>query len=119
MCTTLFYYTCVYIYSLLNSCGYWTLNKYYYYYYYIYIVYYKSGTKQRQLIAKRHEAKAAYSQNEAKAAYSQIDDRTVFYKSCISSNLYLLILESTTTGTACFCKPIILHYEITMITKCK
>ena len=31
MCTTLFYYTCVYIYSLLNSCGYWTLNKYYYY----------------------------------------------------------------------------------------
>ena len=34
MCTTLFYYTCVYIYSLLNSCGYWTLNKYYYYYYY-------------------------------------------------------------------------------------
>ena len=35
MCTTLFYYTCVYIYSLLNSCGYWTLNKYYYYYYYI------------------------------------------------------------------------------------
>ena len=36
MCTTLFYYTCVYIYSLLNSCGYWTLNKYYYYYYYYY-----------------------------------------------------------------------------------
>ena len=35
MCTTLFYYTCVYIYSLLNSCGYWTLNKYYYYYYYL------------------------------------------------------------------------------------
>ena len=34
MCTTLFYYTCVYTYSLLNSCGYWTLNKYYYYYYY-------------------------------------------------------------------------------------
>ena len=31
MCTALFYYTCVYIYSLLNSCGYWTLNKYYYY----------------------------------------------------------------------------------------
>ena len=36
MCTALFYYTCVYIYSLLNSCGYWTLNKYYYYYYYYY-----------------------------------------------------------------------------------
>ena len=36
MCTTLCYYTCVYIYSLLNSCGYWTLNKYYYYYYYYY-----------------------------------------------------------------------------------
>ena len=36
MCTTLFYYTCVYIYSLLNSFGYWTLNKYYYYYYYYY-----------------------------------------------------------------------------------
>ena len=35
MCTALFYYTCVYIYSLLNSCGYWTLNKYYYYYYYL------------------------------------------------------------------------------------
>ena len=34
MCTTLFYYTCAYIYSLLNSCGYWTLNKYYCYYYY-------------------------------------------------------------------------------------
>ena len=34
MCTALFYYTCVYIYSLLNSCGYWTLNKYYYYYNY-------------------------------------------------------------------------------------
>ena len=34
MCTALFYYTCVYIYSLLNSRGYWTLNKYYYYYYY-------------------------------------------------------------------------------------
>ena len=34
MCTALFYYTCVYIYSLLNSCGYWNLNKYYYYYYY-------------------------------------------------------------------------------------
>ena len=33
MCTALFYYTCVYIYSLLNFCGYWTLNKYYYYYY--------------------------------------------------------------------------------------
>ena len=33
MCTALFYYTCVYIYSLLNSCGYWTSNKYYYYYY--------------------------------------------------------------------------------------
>ena len=33
MCTALFYYTCVYIYSLLNSCGYWTLNKCYYYYY--------------------------------------------------------------------------------------
>ena len=26
----------IYIYSLLNSCGYWTLNKYYYYYYYYY-----------------------------------------------------------------------------------
>ena len=38
MCTTLFYYTCVYIYSLLNSCGYWTLNKYYYYYYYYYSI---------------------------------------------------------------------------------
>ena len=37
MCTALFYYTCVYIYSLLNSCGYWTLNKYYYYYYYKYV----------------------------------------------------------------------------------
>ena len=36
MCTALFYYTCVYIYSLLNFCGYWTLNKYYYYYYYVY-----------------------------------------------------------------------------------
>ena len=37
MCTALFYYrpTCVYIYSLLNSYGYWTLNKYYYYYYYM------------------------------------------------------------------------------------
>ena len=33
MCAALFYYTCVYIYSLLNSCGYWTLNKYYYYYF--------------------------------------------------------------------------------------
>ena len=33
MCTALFCYTCIYIYSLLNSCGYWTLNKYYYYYY--------------------------------------------------------------------------------------
>ena len=33
MCTALFYYTCVYIYNLLNSCGYWTLNKYYYYYF--------------------------------------------------------------------------------------
>ena len=35
MCTALFYYTstCVYIYSLLNACGYWTLNEYYYYYY--------------------------------------------------------------------------------------
>ena len=33
MCTALFYYTCVYIYSLLNFCGYWTLNKYYYYYF--------------------------------------------------------------------------------------
>ena len=31
MCTALLYYTCAYIYSLLNSCGYWTLNKYYYY----------------------------------------------------------------------------------------
>ena len=36
MCTALFYYSCVYLYSLLNSCGYWTLNKYYYYYYYYY-----------------------------------------------------------------------------------
>ena len=32
MCAALFYYICVYIYSLLNSCGYWTLNKYYYYF---------------------------------------------------------------------------------------
>ena len=37
MCTALFYYTCVYIYSLLNSCGYWTLNKYYCYYYLYYL----------------------------------------------------------------------------------
>ena len=39
MCTALFYYTCVYIYSLLNSCGYWTLNKYYYYYVLVYVTY--------------------------------------------------------------------------------
>ena len=38
MCTAIFYYTCVYVYSLLNSCGYWTLNKYYYYYYYSIVV---------------------------------------------------------------------------------
>ena len=38
MCTALFYYTCVYIYSLLNSCGYWTLYKYYYCYYYIFLL---------------------------------------------------------------------------------
>ena len=37
MCTALFYCTCVYIYSLLNSCGYWTLNKYYYYHYHFYM----------------------------------------------------------------------------------
>ena len=30
MCTALFYYTCIYSYSLLNFCGYWTLNKYYF-----------------------------------------------------------------------------------------
>ena len=40
MCTALFYYTCVYIDSLLNSCGYWTLNKYYHYYCYYYFVLY-------------------------------------------------------------------------------
>ena len=32
MCAALYYYTCVYIYGLVNSCGYWTLNKYCYYY---------------------------------------------------------------------------------------
>ena len=44
MCTALFYYTCVYIYSLLNFCGYWSLNKYYCYYYYYYYYYYYNNT---------------------------------------------------------------------------
>ena len=47
MCTTLFYYTCVYMYSLLNSCGYWNLNKYYYYY-----IFLKTLTKIVLLLCK-------------------------------------------------------------------
>ena len=45
-------YMCIYSYSLLNSCGYWTLNKYYYYIYHFMLhcpVYIKERSTIQQL----------------------------------------------------------------------